>query len=89
LGLGEYEQQAVTMFKQVHLSVENASKSFFDMLRRKNYVTPTSYLELLSSFGKLIGKFIINYYVFYNLTYVKYESLYGCFIIFLFFKIRC
>lgn len=56
LGLGEFEQHAVTMFKQVHLSVENASKSFFDMLRRKNYVTPTSYLELLSSFGKLIGK---------------------------------
>jgi dynein heavy chain len=26
------------------------------MLRRRNYVTPTSYLELLSSFGKLIGK---------------------------------
>jgi len=55
LGLGEYEQQAVTMFKQVHISVESASKNYFEMLRRRNYVTPTSYLELLSSFGKLIG----------------------------------
>lgn len=54
-GLGMYEQHAVTMFKQVHLTVEKASVAFYDMLRRKNYVTPTSYLELLGSFGKLIG----------------------------------
>lgn len=54
-GLGVYEQHTVTMFKQIHLSVENSSKVFYDMLRRRNYVTPTSYLELLSSFGKLIG----------------------------------
>jgi dynein heavy chain len=59
LGLGEFEQHTVNMFKQVHLSVENASKHFFEMLRRRNYVTPTSYLELLSSFGKLIGKGIL------------------------------
>jgi dynein heavy chain len=55
-GLGIYEQHTVTMFKQIHLSVETASKSFYEMLRRHNYVTPTSYLELLSSFGKLIGR---------------------------------
>lgn len=55
LGLGLYEQHTVTMFKQIHLSVETSSKTFFEMLRRRNYVTPTSYLELLSSFGKLIG----------------------------------
>ena len=56
LGLGEHESNTVNMFKQIHLSVENASQEFYDMLRRRNYVTPTSYLELLSSFGKLIGK---------------------------------
>jgi dynein heavy chain, axonemal len=55
LGLGMYEQHAVTMFKQVHLSVEMMSASFYETLRRRNYVTPTSYLELFSSFGKLIG----------------------------------
>ena len=55
-GLGIYEQHTVTMFKLIHLSVENASKSYYEMLRRHNYVTPTSYLELLSSFGKLIGR---------------------------------
>ena len=55
-GLGEHEQGCVNMFKAIHLSVELKSKEYFDMLRRRNYVTPTSYLELLSSFGKLIGK---------------------------------
>jgi dynein heavy chain len=54
-GLGSNEQSAVNMFKQIHLSVEGASRTYYDMLRRRNYVTPTSYLELLTSFGKLIG----------------------------------
>ena len=54
LDLSIYESGAVQMFKEIHLSVEHASKEYFDMLRRHNYVTPTSYLELLSSFSKLI-----------------------------------
>ena len=55
LGLGQFEMQTVEMFKNIHMSVEKASVVFYEMLRRKNYVTPTSYLELLSSFAKLIG----------------------------------
>ncbi|RYH30569.1 hypothetical protein EON65_04765 [archaeon] len=55
LGLGAYENQTVEVFKQIHMSVEQQSVSFYNTLRRRNYVTPTSYLELLSSFGKLIG----------------------------------
>ena len=55
-GLGDFELAAVNMFKQIHLSVEEKSGEYYEMLRRRNYVTPTSYLELLSSFGKLIGK---------------------------------
>lgn len=55
LGLGEFEGNSVEMFKNVHLSVEKSSVVYYDMLRRRNYVTPTSYLELLSSFAKLIG----------------------------------
>ncbi|CAM9108221.1 unnamed protein product, partial [Ectocarpus fasciculatus] len=54
LGLGDFEEATVEMFKQIHLSVSEASESFYEILRRRNYVTPTSYLELLSSFGKLI-----------------------------------
>ena len=29
---------------------------FYDILRRKNYVTPTSYLELILTFKKLLGQ---------------------------------
>ena len=47
---------ALFLSLQVHLSVENSSATYYEMLRRRNYVTPTSYLELLSSFGKLIGE---------------------------------
>ncbi|KAG2439747.1 hypothetical protein HYH02_010624 [Chlamydomonas schloesseri] len=40
----------------VHQSVERKSKKFYDELRRYNYVTPTSYLELLTTFIKLLGE---------------------------------
>lgn len=36
------------MFKNIHKSVEGLSIRFMDELKRYNYVTPTSYLELLS-----------------------------------------
>ena len=45
----------VQMFKQIHQDVEKKSKEFYDVLRRYNYVTPTSYLELLSSFDTLLA----------------------------------
>jgi dynein heavy chain len=54
LGLGDMELATVNMFKTIHVSVETKTIEFYEMLRRKNYVTPTSYLELLSSFSKLI-----------------------------------
>jgi dynein heavy chain len=37
----------VEIFKNIHKSVERESVTFLDELRRHNYVTPTSYLELL------------------------------------------
>ncbi len=40
----------------VHQTVEARSKKFYDELRRFNYVTPTSYLELLSTFNRLLGE---------------------------------
>jgi len=53
--LGDVLEPMVEMFGAIHLSVEEASKEFWDMLRRRNYVTPTSYLELfLSSFKSLL-----------------------------------
>ena len=39
----------------IHQSVAEASRQFLVELSRHNYVTPTSYLELLGTFGKLIN----------------------------------
>eukprot|EP00118_Oscarella_pearsei_P012540 m.93002 g.93002 ORF g.93002 m.93002 type:complete len:4173 (+) comp36767_c0_seq9:102-12620(+) len=44
----------VLMCVDIHQSVSTTSKRFLDELSRYNYVTPTSYLELLGTFQKLI-----------------------------------
>ncbi|XP_024523426.1 dynein heavy chain 1, axonemal [Selaginella moellendorffii] len=44
----------VTVCVYIHQSVERRSKEFYEELRRYNYVTPTSYLELLSTYIKLL-----------------------------------
>lgn len=54
LGLGEKLPALVESFKTVHQSVEEASKQFYNQLRRYFYVTPTSYLELLSTFKSVL-----------------------------------
>lgn len=43
------------MCQEIHQSVATYSKQFLAELSRYNYVTPTSYLELLGIFSKLIG----------------------------------
>lgn len=42
------------MFKNIHKSVENNSVEFKAQLRRYNYVTPTSYLELLTMYKQIL-----------------------------------
>lgn len=42
------------MCVDVHQSVASKSLQFLAELSRHNYVTPTSYLELLGTFGKLL-----------------------------------
>jgi dynein heavy chain len=54
LKLGESMSGCVACFKVIHQSVEAASKDYYESLRRYNYVTPTSYLELLSTFKKVL-----------------------------------
>jgi dynein heavy chain len=44
----------VECFKNIHKSVEKISVSFLAELRRHNYVTPTSYLELLTMFRAIL-----------------------------------
>ncbi|KAF4673078.1 Dynein heavy chain 1, axonemal [Perkinsus chesapeaki] len=43
-------------FKFVHQSVESEAKKFFEVLKRKVYVTPTSFLELLGSFKTILAE---------------------------------
>lgn len=43
------------MCQAIHLSVADYSQKYLAELSRHNYVTPTSYLELLGTFSKLIG----------------------------------
>ena len=54
LELGADEDLCVDMFKIMHQSVEQKSKIFLDELRRRNYVTPTSYLELLNTYKNVL-----------------------------------
>jgi dynein heavy chain len=54
LELDEHLEAVVLMFQAIHQSVEKKSVEFFEILRRRNYVTPTSYLELLGSFKTLL-----------------------------------
>lgn len=46
----------VMVFQYMHASVVKASELFKLELSRHNYVTPTSYLELLSSYTELMNK---------------------------------
>ena len=48
LGIDIRNTRLVDMFKFMHKSVERASADYRSQLRRINYVTPTSYLELLN-----------------------------------------
>jgi dynein heavy chain, axonemal len=56
MNLGSDEDLCVDMFKIMHQSVERKSKKFLDELRRRNYVTPTSYLELLNTYKSVLSE---------------------------------
>eukprot|EP00794_Sanderia_malayensis_P008808 gene8808-9750_t len=45
---------SVRMCKSFHESVRRQSERYFEILRRHNYVTPTSYLELIQTFKVLL-----------------------------------
>jgi len=54
LDLDEYLEPCVVMFKNMHQSVEEKSIVFLAELGRRNYVTPTSFLELLTAYAKIL-----------------------------------
>ncbi|XP_041362756.1 dynein heavy chain 3, axonemal-like isoform X2 [Gigantopelta aegis] len=51
----QVRHETVVMCKHFHESVRKMSERYFSMLRRHNYVTPTSYLELILTFKSLLG----------------------------------
>jgi len=54
--LGDHIPSVVTFVRHLHQSVAAESKVFLDRLHRHNYVTPTSYLELLSTYRAVLGQ---------------------------------
>ncbi|XP_004674896.1 PREDICTED: dynein heavy chain 7, axonemal [Condylura cristata] len=52
----EVREGCIDMCKSFHTSTINLSTSFYVELQRYNYVTPTSYLELISTFKLLLEK---------------------------------
>ncbi|EGD83038.1 dynein heavy chain 2 [Salpingoeca rosetta] len=52
----EVREEVVSMCKHFHESVRTMSEDFYGTLRRRNYVTPTSYLELIQTFKDLLRK---------------------------------
>ena len=53
--IGDNMPKCVDIFREIHQSVEVKSTLYLESLQRYNYVTPTSYLELLSTFKDTLG----------------------------------
>lgn len=57
IDLTEHERNVcVNMCQHFHTSTQDLSVEFEIRLQRKTYITPTSYLELMSTFKGLLGK---------------------------------
>lgn len=52
----ELRSNCVEMCKMFHLSTSELSTRYRNELERYNYVTPTSYLELISTFKTMLDK---------------------------------
>lgn len=59
--LGEIEMTddvrlgCITMCQEFHTTTQKLSARFMSELERHNYVTPTSYLEMINTFKSLLG----------------------------------
>lgn len=49
------KHECVSLCKTFHTSADDLSSRYLEELGRHNYVTPTSYLELIGSFKGLLG----------------------------------
>ena len=48
------ENSLIVFFQYIHQSIEKSSIEFLSKMKRRFYVTPTSYLELLSTYNKVL-----------------------------------
>jgi dynein heavy chain len=51
----EVRNNVIKMCKNFHVGTRNLSLKYYETLRRHNYVTPTSYLELIQTYKQLIN----------------------------------
>ena len=56
LGEEKVHEAVCHMCVHIHSSVEQTSVKFFNQLKRKNYTTPTSYLELINLYVAMLGE---------------------------------
>ncbi|XP_052828077.1 dynein axonemal heavy chain 3 [Octopus bimaculoides] len=52
----DLRQQSVEMCKHFHISVRALTTKYYEALNHQNYVTPTSYLELIRTFKTLLSQ---------------------------------
>jgi dynein heavy chain len=52
----EVREKCVEMVQYFHESTSNWAKDFYKKLKRKYYVTPTSYIELITTFKNLLAE---------------------------------
>jgi dynein heavy chain len=50
----KYKLQLSKLCVKIHMSVTEKTVTFYDQLRRHNYVTPTSYLELIKIYTTML-----------------------------------
>jgi len=55
LGITEHLDVLCQMSVEIHNSVSAASDKFYEELRRKNYTTPTSYLDLVKTYKEMLS----------------------------------
>lgn len=55
MNLGDHLESVTDVCKYMHMHVASTSREFLERLGRSNYVTPTSYLELLGTYKKVRG----------------------------------
>lgn len=56
LGIGSVIDVLSKSSMHIHETVKEASEKFYNELRRRNYTTPTSYLDLIKTYIELLGK---------------------------------